>query len=516
MSTWLRRGLVIVLVVTFSKATALLPAGEASPSVNAGGTELWVSRYDGPESKIDYANTVVETPDAILPVGVAAASPFSPGDQLWARLYDGAVFRDWDQANAVTSSPDCSEIFVTGYGRSAMIDDYLTFAYDPSTGAVLWGQRYDGPSHEEDQARAIAVSPDGSKVFVTGNSGYYTDFATVAYDAATGSLLWVARYNGLENSLDWARAIAVSPDGSKVFVTGGSDQNLSQTYDYATVAYDANDGSKLWVRRYDSGDYDWPWAIAASPDSTKVFVTGWVGGYSTTGDYGTVAYDAATGDELWAKRYDGTGHGEDHGQAIVTSPDGSAVYVTGHSTGATSGQDYVTLAYEAATGRRVWLRRFTGPGYQTDDAEAMAISPDGSELFVTGDSRSVIADYATVAYVAATGQRLWVQRYKPPPRKGSEGANAVAVSPDGSNVFVTGRSCGPPTETCDYGTISYDARSGKFRWLAIYAGSGRAGIFDEPTDIAVSHDGSKVFVTGYVHAQIFYLDADWATVAYEA
>src|SRR2546428_720261 len=185
MSTWLRRGLVIVLVVTFSKATALLPAGEASPSVNAGGTELWVARYDGPESKIDYANAVVETPDAILPVGVAAASPFSPRDQLWARLYAGAVFRDWVQADAVTSSPD----------------------------------------------------------------------------------------------------------GSKVFVTGGSDQNLSQTDDYATVAYDANDGSKLWVRRYDSGDYDWPWAIAASPDSTKVFVTGWVGGYSTTGDYGTVAYD---------------------------------------------------------------------------------------------------------------------------------------------------------------------------------------------------------------------------------
>ena len=42
----------------------------------------------------------------------------------------------------------------------------------------------------------------------------------------------------------------VSPDGSKVFVTGYSVGSASG-YDYATVAYDASTGSELWVKRYD-------------------------------------------------------------------------------------------------------------------------------------------------------------------------------------------------------------------------------------------------------------------------
>jgi hypothetical protein len=61
----------------------------------------------------------------------------------------------------------------------------------------------------------------------------------VAYDASTGTGLWVRRYNGPGNNVDVATALGVSPDGSKVFVTGfsfGSGTN----YDHATVAYSAS------------------------------------------------------------------------------------------------------------------------------------------------------------------------------------------------------------------------------------------------------------------------------------
>lgn len=51
-------------------------------------------------------------------------------------------------------------------------------------------------------ARAIAVSPNGSEVFVTGERGEKAGglFGTVAYGAATGTRLWLASYGGTSGS----------------------------------------------------------------------------------------------------------------------------------------------------------------------------------------------------------------------------------------------------------------------------------------------------------------------------
>ena len=76
----------------------------------------------------------------------------------------------------------------------------------------------------------------------------------------------------------------------------------------------------------------------------------------------------------------------------------------------------------------------------------MVVSPDGTRLFVTGDGkgRTTGHDYATVAYSAADGRRLWVSRYSYNGHANSsdDGARSVAVSPDGTTVYVTGTSGG--------------------------------------------------------------------------
>ena len=99
-------------------------------------------------------------------------------------------------------------------------------------------------------ASAPSVSPDGSKVFVTGASG------TVAYAVATGAALWTA--SGSFNS------VAVSPDGATVFATGKLN----------TAAYRAATGTTRWTASFDSKLVRSSGAIGITPDGSTVFVSG--------------------------------------------------------------------------------------------------------------------------------------------------------------------------------------------------------------------------------------------------
>ena len=159
---------------------------------------------------------------------------------------------------------------------------------------------------------------------------------------------------------------------------------------------------------------------------------------------GTWRPAGAPGSQLWVRLYNGPGNSFDAASSVVVSPGGSRVFVTGESQGSRSGLDYATVAYSAVTGARLWAARYNGQGNSFDAASSVAVSPGGATVYVTGTSYGGTAtgdDYATVAYSAATGARLWVQRYNGPGH-GNDAASSVAVSPGGSRVFVTGASQG--------------------------------------------------------------------------
>jgi hypothetical protein len=181
-------------------------------------------------------------------------------------------------------------VFVTGFSEGSNRNrDFATVSYSASTGAQRWVRRYNGPGDWNDNAKAIGVSPDGSRVFVTGyRTGHDArDTETIAYDASTGARLWLRSYTGPADFDDQATALGVSPDGRNVFVTGFRYGSTSFR-DYVTIAYRASTGAQRWLRYYDDADSaDVAWALRVSPDGSRVFVTG-TSGY----DFATVAYGA--------------------------------------------------------------------------------------------------------------------------------------------------------------------------------------------------------------------------------
>ena len=435
-------------------------------------------------------------------LGLAAtpppASASSPGPAQWVRTYEGP--RGASDVAGLAVSPDSSRVFLTGttFGPENSLD-VRTVAYT-SGGTKLWVARFNGGFHLNDVATDIGTSPDGSAVFITGY-GYTkpatTDIVTIAYDAGSGAELWSKRF-GSETKYDEAHSLSVSPDGSRLFVSGVTwDVNGQDT---RTIAYDTESGSRLWSRRYDSPAHGEDSASdAVTSDGSVLFVTGTSVGATTSTDARTIAYDATTGSLLWTRRFDGE-NDEDRGEAVAASPDGSAVFVSISSKTSSSHFDYVTRAYDAATGSRLWTARYNGPGNSVDQSRAITIAPDGSSVFVTGRSLQtggVNYDYATAAYDALSGSSLWTKRYNGT-YDGVDEAVDVGVDPSGATVYVTGTSVGLVDQTStyeDFATAAYDATTGQRLGVKRYH-SKVCDFRDFARALEVSPDGTDVFVAG--------------------
>jgi sugar lactone lactonase YvrE len=439
---------------------------------------------------------------ALLAGTGALASTSGGGSQRWTAGYDLGA-NAW--SDAVALSPDGSTVYVTGTTDQGSSDSrFATLAYDASTGAKNWVANYTATSNPGQYGRgnALAVSPDGSTLFVTGSSSCsgcgvpaFDGYSTIAYDTSTGDRLWAARY-----AVDGGPySIAVSPNGARLFVNGQAEGGDAS----ATVAYDASNGNQLWALPSDDGPAYWGGGLSVSPDNTTVFVVGTshsaTGCYSESGGYHTAAYHASNGSLRWMSSYQ---IANDHVCGTATSLDvsanGSTVLVTGYggSGGGSVTNRSGTVAYDAVTGNQLWARQDTNISVLGGDTVVhLAASPDGSKVFVLGsdcaDSPCPVQPFATVAYDVATGHRLWVSRYD---GGGLGYPNALAVSSDGSTVFETGQETVPCIAPCassgvDAPLVAYDAETGSERWATTFADNNAWAL-------AVSPDGSSVYLAG--------------------
>ena len=441
----------LVLAALAVGAVALLTCAAAFAA--GPGSTLWTARYDDVSGGVDSAVAVATSQAAVFVTGStwnAASGDYDittlaythSGQRLWRKVFPCSdTF-----AIGVVAARDGSRAFVTGDACSRV----QLLAYDAASGALLWSRGWDD-SWPRTGVRAIAVSPDGRRVFLAGHTssveGHETtpDFVTLAFDAATGRQLWESRYSGPGRGAESATAIYAAPDGSRVYVTGPSPGKGLD--DWATIAYDAATGHRVWLQR-DNGPGnagDAPVDLQVDRSGSRVAVTG-----SSTGTGGvlhltTILYAATTGKEVWVRRPGAAG--DANGASVRFSSDGSRLFVGATSTGESSGADFLTIAYKAGTGTKLWQRRYAASG-GTQTATALRVSPDGTLVAVTGTSND---DYATIAYRTASGEKLWSRRFDSTAH-GVDTAAGLAFSADSTKLFVTG------TAADDYTTIAYRAR----------------------------------------------------------
>lgn len=448
---------------------------------------------------------------ALLIGALAPATPVGaavPASELWVVREDGAGLDDAGDGIAV--SPDGSSIFVVGTAFGDGADrSFVVTSYQSASGAFRWARQVGTTILDASVTGDVGVSPDGTTVFVAGMVD--GSIRTVALDSETGAESWVRNHAGSFGYGDVH--LAVSPDGGHVYVAGPGFRS-AWLEDYHTLAYDSATGALGWEAWHgELSDWiDLPSDITVSPDGSRVYVTGRLGTNRQGGNYGTVAYRSLDGVQVWEREFDGPpGISNDQACCVEASPDGTTVYVTGVAYWSkTANPMYTTIAYSARNGSRRWISTYDGHGNPrgTDEATAMDLSSDGSRLYVTGRTEwSDGFDYATVAYDAVTGSQGWVARFREP-AGGSGSASAVAVDPGNSLVFVTGWS-GPPGDV-DYVTLSYQADSGAELRRARYGGP--AGGDDRPSDLALSPQTGRVFVTG--SSMGAGTGTDIATVAY--
>jgi len=319
-------------------------------------------------------------------------------------------------------------------------------------------------------SRAVAVSPDGKNVYIAASKsdsiavfGRSAKKGTLSQAAGAAGCIAAGGAEGCATAvgLDTPNSVAVSPDGMNVYATSKKSGSIT------TFSRDPSTGalSQLFGRAGCLATQSLPGCepvralagadvVVVSPDGENVYVGAFFGNavatFTRDPDTGALSQPAGPAGCIAETTSEGCAQGLALGapEGLAISGDGAHVYVAGALS-----SSVVSLSRDAASGTLSEAldgsdcisntgQAGCATGIQVQGANAVAVSPDDANAYVTSLFSNSVTSFASgsapplaqnpgttgcLVYLVAVGCSLG---------HALEAPEGVVVSPDGANVYA--------------------------------------------------------------------------------
>ncbi len=282
-----------------------------------------------------------------------------------------------------------------------------------------------------------------------------------------------------------ASDIAISPNGQWVYVaSSGTHSILCYEYDPSPDLPKESHLSLIKEQTIPTLGLQNVISLSVSPNDGRLFAAGT--GEDTVTSFQINTTDGSIDDIKVLQNGVGSVEGLTNVNYVLTTSDNRHVYATSPTDDAMVALDSgiptgSSFSYIAGFGNAGGIEGLNG-------ANAVAVSPDGKHVYATAENDNALVLLSRNRF---TGAMTHLETYDASTITGLNGASAVTVSPDGNNVYMTG------TTGNTLVVFSRDDGTGALTLLETHE-DGLLGVdgLRLPVAVAVSPDGGHVYAAG--------------------